>query len=471
MLQLDHSCSAAETPVNASSGIFPAWLRAQQRCFLRLVAGIASLLGTATCFAQAQELDLNVAQAFIAEGKAEQAFQLLEPFEADFAGELQFDYLLARAALESGRPGLANFIYERILVVEPDYVGVRLENGRAYMEMQNFARAKQEFELVLRFDNLPPDLRATAEEYARLVDEQISPRQVFYNLYAEYGFGLDDNVTGLQTSAILNLPGGARFALTDPLSVKRDDFTHTINGGGQAIYQLSDNWQLHSGLDYAGKFHETSRTLDSHDVNVRAGLGYVTRRSNLRVLGRTGLLFQDDARARDVLGATADFLYAVDDTSQFRANAEFNNFRFASAETQVSDFDSYLGNIGWNYGFWDGKALASATIGGGYENEQGGRVDGNKLFGSASLSVQAILTDSIGAFLVGAAQRDNYQKRNADFLVRRHDTIFSTAGGVSWRIAKHATLRPQIVWLYSDSNVQSSDYDQLSATLTFRVDI
>ena len=79
------------------------------------------MLGVALCafgamyssasFAQAKELDLNVAQALIAEGKAEEAFQLLEPFEAEFAGELQFDYLLARAALESGRPSPVSYTH------------------------------------------------------------------------------------------------------------------------------------------------------------------------------------------------------------------------------------------------------------------------------------------------------------------------------------------------------------------------
>ena len=446
------------------------WSRHRQHMLGVALCAFGAMYSTAS-FAQAKELDLNVAQALIAEGKAEEAFQLLEPFEAEFAGELQFDYLLARAALESGRPSLASFIYERILVVEPNYVGVRLENGRAYMEMQNFARAKQEFDLVLRFDNLPPDLRATAEEYARLVDEQLSPRKFFYNLYAEYGLGIDDNVTGSQPSAILNLPGGLRFQQTDPIGVKREDFIQTAAFGGQTIYQLTDNWQLHSGLDYSGRFHTTTSSLDSHDVNIRAGAGYATGRSNLRLFGRAGWLYQDDDHSRELLGASVDFLYAVDENSQFSAGAAFNNFRFVQTGDQVSDFDSYTGNVGWNYGFLDGRALASATLSGGYENEQGGRIDGNKSFGSFSLAVQGSVSDTVGAFVVGAVQRDNYQKFNDTFNVTRHDTIYSAIGGLNWSFAKHLSLRPQVTWVYSDSNVQTSDYDQLSATLTFRMDI
>jgi len=94
------------------------------------------------------------------------AYQLLEPHEDRLAGDIKFDYLLARSALETGRPSKASFIYERILAQEPNYVGVRLEMGRAYLALGDYARAKLEFETVMRFENLParaaragPDLR------------------------------------------------------------------------------------------------------------------------------------------------------------------------------------------------------------------------------------------------------------------------------------------------------------------------
>ena len=149
-------------------------------------------------------VDLAAAQSLLAQGKAQAAFDLLAGFEDELAGDLQFDYLLARSALESGQPSLASFIYERILAIEPNYVGVRLENGRAYLELENFARAKQEFELVLGFENLPPDLRATAEQYAEIAQAGLTPKRTFFNAFAEYGFGLDDNVNSALSTNVGN---------------------------------------------------------------------------------------------------------------------------------------------------------------------------------------------------------------------------------------------------------------------------
>src|SRR5262249_4194075 len=71
-------------------------------------------------------------EALVKAGRYAEAYDLLEPLEDRLAGDLKYDYLLARSALETGHPSKASFIYERILAVEPNYVGVRLEMGRAY---------------------------------------------------------------------------------------------------------------------------------------------------------------------------------------------------------------------------------------------------------------------------------------------------------------------------------------------------
>jgi tetratricopeptide (TPR) repeat protein len=102
---------------------------------------LATILATPLDIHAVEQPDLKEAQTLIAQGDAAQAFAMLAPFEPQFSGDLEFDYLLARAALDSGQPSLASFIYERILAVEPNYVGVRIENGRAYLDLGNYARA------------------------------------------------------------------------------------------------------------------------------------------------------------------------------------------------------------------------------------------------------------------------------------------------------------------------------------------
>jgi hypothetical protein len=81
-----------------------------------------------------------------------------------------------------------------------------------------------------------------------------------------------------------------------------------------------------------------------------------TARSNLRILGRAGHLYQDDDHTRKTLGVSADYLYALDDHNQLSANLAYTNFRFVGATSQLNDFDSYSSSAGLNHAFWDGKA-------------------------------------------------------------------------------------------------------------------
>ena len=125
----------------------------------------ATLLASPLAFAQTEDATLIKADALIKEGKPADAFALLEPLEAKLAGNATYDYLLATAALNAGNPSRATFIYERILAINPEFIGVRADMGRAYYQMGDLARAKLEFESILALSNLPPDLRSAVETY------------------------------------------------------------------------------------------------------------------------------------------------------------------------------------------------------------------------------------------------------------------------------------------------------------------
>ena len=115
--------------------------RLRNRTSALCAALCALLLATMPAAAQAPEPDIKKAEALIRDGKAAEAFALLEPYETKKAGDPVFDYLLATAALNSGQPSRAGFIYERILAVNPDYAGVRADMGRAYFAMGEIGRA------------------------------------------------------------------------------------------------------------------------------------------------------------------------------------------------------------------------------------------------------------------------------------------------------------------------------------------
>ena len=75
-------------------------------------------------------------------------------------GATALGYLLAAALLAGGVVRGAETIATG---VEQDPVSSHLERAQAYLDQGEYAKAVLEFEQVLRFDNLPPDLRQQAE--------------------------------------------------------------------------------------------------------------------------------------------------------------------------------------------------------------------------------------------------------------------------------------------------------------------
>jgi hypothetical protein len=115
----------------------------------------------------AADPDLVRAETLVREGRYPEAYDLLAPFRDARKDDAQFNYLLGRAALGTKRAEDALALLERSLAQRPNDVAARLVLGRAYFALGRHAEAKIEFETVLRFDNLPPDLESQAEIYDR----------------------------------------------------------------------------------------------------------------------------------------------------------------------------------------------------------------------------------------------------------------------------------------------------------------
>jgi len=85
------------------------------------------------------------ARALVEKKDAAAAYSLLEPLAAARAGEVEFDYWLGVAALETGRLEIAALAFERALDRNPDFDSARLELGRTYLRMGSLDLAELEF--------------------------------------------------------------------------------------------------------------------------------------------------------------------------------------------------------------------------------------------------------------------------------------------------------------------------------------
>ena len=141
---------------------------------------------------------------------------------------------------------------------EANPVASHLERGQAYLEQGEYAKAVLEFEQVLRFDNLPPDLRERAEIYSKAAQDYREGKRLSWFGYAETGGGYYRENTTRTTKTL----GG------DPA---RDWFWNARIGGGLG-YIVSDDIVIDSGLDYQYRYYDDTDRQDDSDLRWNAAV-------------------------------------------------------------------------------------------------------------------------------------------------------------------------------------------------------
>lgn len=409
------------------------------------------------------------AEALVRAGKFREAYKLLEPLEESKAGDLKFDYLLARSALETGNPSKASFIYERILAIEPNFVGVRVEMGRAYLALGDYARAKLEFETVIRIPNLPPDIRQQAEAYGKLADQYSKGKKTVAYGYMEYGYGYDSNPLSAIARNPITVAGGVPIPLPDS-SLARSSNYNAVSLGGEVIHALGSGFSVYAGGDARARFYNQLDQADNMAVDLRGGVGYSAGRHNIRVGVLGGTYELDHTSFRRSLGGNADYRFLLNDATQLTANLTAIRFRYVNELLQTNDYDLYSGLLGFTRSVAGGRAIIGLNLVGGYETADPRRQDGDKRFGGLRLIAQAAFTERIGSFLSLGATMNDYLAENAFFDKQRRDYFYDATAGVTFGIKAGWSVRPQISYYKNVSNIDLYRYDRTDVSFNIRKD-
>lgn len=439
-----------------------------RRGWRHLAAGLALAALVTLPFAASAD-EVGDAEALVRAGKYQEAYQLLEPLEDTRAGDLKFDYLLARSALETGNPSKASFIYERILAIEPNFVGVRVEMGRAYLALGDYARAKLEFETVIRIPNLPPDIRQQAEAYGKVAEKYIRGSKTAAYGYLEYGYGHDSNALSATGRNPIVISGGTLVELPVSSLASSSNY-NAVSLGGEVIRSLSEGFSVYAGGDARARFYNQLDPADYMNLDLRAGVGYATGRHNVRfgVLG--GRYFLDHRTLRDSVGGNVDYRFLANDTSQLTANITAIRFKYANELLRVNDYDLYQGALGFTRALAGGRAIVGATMIGGYEAADPNRQDGDKRFGGLRVLMQAALNNRVGAFASAGATFNDYLVENALFGKQRRDYLYDVTAGVTVGIKSGWSVRPQVAYIKNVSNIDLYSFDRTDVSFNVRKD-
>ena len=418
----------------------------------------------------AQQAEIARAQQLLNQNKPAEAYEYLLPFEDRFAGDVNFDYTLGISALDSGKSDKATLAFERVLAVNPNFAGARLDMARAYFQLGDADRAKAEF-LTVRELNPPAQALAVVTQYLDAIEKIERAKKRSLRSYVEFQVGHDTNVNNSGTASSIGVPalGGLVFTLS-PTNIKRPDSFKAIGAGTEFNYLFRPGLGAFVGADFRQRANFTQDTFDNASYDSRAGMSFGEAANQLRVTGQSGRYTLDNDLSRRSEGMSGEWKYTINPANQLNAFSQFSRNRFTAVANQVNNFNSSTSGLGYMRVIGDGQAVLLANYLFGKERDPNGRADGAKRQQGFRVGGQYMFSENIDFFSMATVQRMHFEKQNATFLAFRIDETSDLTVGMNWRFMKNWTLKPQWVYSKNVSSIPIYAYERNEVSVTVRRD-
>lgn len=422
------------------------------------------------------------AQRDLAAGNPQRAYMLLIAEQDKLSGDVEFDYLLGVAALDSGKVDEAIIAFERVLTKRPKNAGAQLDLGRAYFTAGSFDLAEATF-LVLRRSNPPPNAILAINRYLEAINARKKKSTRSINAWEETSLGYDTNLTGVPNDFSAAVASSFNLIGIDPTgnSIKRKAPYIGAAIGADIEQPLNRNWSALLTGELRGRAYRKESDFNSLFGELRVGAGWNGGDHQLRLL-LGGSRFNQEAQApgdpkptndRRGLSVSADYRLALAQNQQINFGLTGAQTRFPKNE--IEDINSVVISGGWTKTF-DGPSAPIVQLSGFFGNDKAVRkladdaADKSKRIGGLRAFVQYSITEKLALF-----NSTGYTLRNDQSSFARateiefgRDKLLDTTLGVNWRFKPSCNMRLQWFFSKNASNIAIYDYTRSEISSNIR---
>ena len=267
---------------------------------------------------------------FVEAGQFEQAWRAAQA-QPQLVGDVHFDFLYGVAAVNVGRVAEGLLALERHLAAVPANDRARLELARGYFLLGEYARARSEFEFVLRY-NPPAGVRANIAGFLQAMQvREATDRRATARVYAELGAGRDNNVNGGTFRDELQLVFGNVSLVGSPSQQVADDFAQ-LALGGQQVLRVSNRLSVFGGVDLDHRANREQSLYDQTNGAVNIGFTNLAGQALWRATLAASQLRVGGDRYRDLLSLGVDANWSPGPDSSLMAFVQYGEQRHAAAE-------------------------------------------------------------------------------------------------------------------------------------------
>jgi tetratricopeptide (TPR) repeat protein len=415
------------------------------------------------------------AEALSRSGKPAEAYELLLSAEDTYIGTVEFDYALGRAALDAGRPDKATLAFTRVLALDPAHAGASIDMGRAYIALGDFTRARSTFQGLLSLDP-PPQVRAQLQAFLDLTEASAaaSPAYAASGGLSHQGFlaallGRSSNVNQAPSQSVIFVPGvGSNFQLPGQNVQKPDSFAG-IGGGVDLTQYLDDTYSMIFGGEFLGRrnFHEFD--FDIGGYNLYLGLAAVSGPHAARIQKFVGRDYLGGSANRDLDGFTLGYVGTLNAATQLMATVQTGRQRFVPEELKIFDADYAVLGTGAARKL-DERSTVFAVLSTGHQKDIGGSPSGNKDLVGFQAGGEMLIGTRIKATAAAVGERSRYDKFDPGFETERRDIRRAFDLGAQYYFERNLSLRFNVSYAYTSSNIPIYEYTRVEGTLMLRRD-
>ena len=405
------------------------------------------------------------ARALLEQRNAREAYALLIPHESTRAGEVEYDYLLAIAANDTGEHERAVFALERVLALDPRNHLARAEIARAYLALGERDAARGELETV-RSQSIPEEAKASIERLLAAIRAADTTR---IEGFIELGAGHDSNVNAATSSTQVALPGlGGIIATLDPSARRRGDGFTALSGGINVTHKLDETWALLANAAASARWHADETRFDPLVLDASLGGRWSRARDSITVGTQLQRFELDDARFRDTQGAVAQWQHAFDANRQVSLFGQHARLRYPTQG--VRDADRSV--VGAAYARAFTVRFSPVIFASGYAGTERVRASGVPHLGhdvwGVRLGGELRLVGGWGVQAGVSHEQRHYGGTEPLFAETRKDRQTDFSAGVSYLLRARTTLLAQLAQTESRSNIPIHAFDRTVASLSVR---
>ena len=446
-----------------------------------LVALAAALFSTG---ALADPQALERARTFLSTGNPKAAYDELMRLEKQLTGQLEYDYLLGVAALDTGRNDEAIIAFERVLAVNPNHAGAQMDLSRAYYAAGSYDLAEAGF-LRLRAANPPPAAQQAINRYLEAIQARKHQTLAGWTAFGELGLGWDSNITGVPTDfgaaaqQSFNLIG----ITATGNAVERSAAFVQGAAGGEYSRPLGRGWSLFAGGEARGRAYHDESNFNSLQGELRFG-GARNDGPNQWRATASYLHFDQEGDApgdpkptndRRMAGATFDWRHAIDSKTQVGAAIQLNRIEFPTNE--IEDFDQLFLSVSWLKSFertgipllyltafiTDDRAKNTLPDG---VTTKSKNLAGIRSYLQYSVSPKLQVFNGLGVIV----RRDKDAFARSTVIEDGRDVYAEASLGLSWQFRDACALRVLYAFSRNSSNIDIYDFNRHEISSTIRCD-